>query len=71
MLKNLQKSEETFRNVDYLRRAVDSPSPNLQDEGPPIVDCPLLLIQRISSYSPYLEPVSSIRNLKKGHPTKT
>jgi hypothetical protein len=71
MLNNLYKFEETFCNVDYLRRAVDGPSPNPQDEGPPIVDCLLLLIQRIPRHCPYLEAVSSIRNLRKGHPTET
>jgi hypothetical protein len=35
--------------------------------GPPLVDCPRLLIQYICSYPPYLERVSSIRNLRTRH----
>jgi hypothetical protein len=31
---------------------------------PPTVGCPRLLIQHIRSYPPYLEAVSSIRNLR-------
>jgi hypothetical protein len=40
------------------------PMPNSQAGGPPLVDCPRLLIQYIRSYPPYLEAVSSIRNLR-------
>jgi hypothetical protein len=35
-----------------------------QAGGPPPVGCPLLLIQYIRSYPPYLEAVSSIHNLR-------
>jgi hypothetical protein len=41
-----------------------SPTPNNPNGGPPLVFCPRLLIQYIRSYLPYLEAVSSIRNLK-------
>jgi hypothetical protein len=40
---------------------------NPQARGPPLVGCPRLLIQYIRSYSPYLEAVSFIRNLRKRH----
>jgi hypothetical protein len=39
--------------------------PNPQAGGPPLVGCPRLLIQHICSCSPYLEGVSSIRNLRR------
>jgi len=35
-----------------------------QFRGPPIFGCPQLLIQHTRSYLPYLEAVSSIRNLR-------
>jgi hypothetical protein len=41
--------------------------PNPQVGGPPLVGCPQLLIQYICSYPPYLEGVSSIRNLRTCH----
>jgi hypothetical protein len=40
-----------------------SPSPNLQAGGPPFVGSPLLLIQYIPCYTPYLVAVTS-----KPHP---
>jgi hypothetical protein len=43
------------------------PMPNLQAGGPSFVDCPWLLIQFIHTYSPYLEAISSIHNLKMCH----
>ncbi|KAJ4452211.1 hypothetical protein ANN_03729 [Periplaneta americana] len=43
------------------------PSPNPQAGGPPLIGCPRLLIQYIRSYPPYLEAVSSIRNLRTRH----
>ncbi|KAJ4442813.1 hypothetical protein ANN_04406 [Periplaneta americana] len=46
---------------------VISPSLNPQAGGPPLIGCPRLLIQYIHSYSPYLEAVSSIRNLRTRH----
>jgi hypothetical protein len=41
--------------------------PSPQAEGPPLVGCPQLLIQYIRSYTPYLEAISSIRNLRTRH----
>jgi hypothetical protein len=40
---------------------------NAQAGGPPLVVCPRLLIQYIRSYPPYLEGVSSNRNLRTRH----
>jgi hypothetical protein len=40
---------------------------NHQVGGPYLFGCPRLLIQYIPSYSPYLEAVSSIRNLRTRH----
>jgi hypothetical protein len=48
----------------FLQRGVFSPTPNPLAGGPPLVDCPRLLIEYIRSYPPYLEAVSSIRNLR-------
>jgi hypothetical protein len=45
--------------------------PNPQAGGPPLVGCPRLLIQYIRSYPPYLEAVSSIRNLRTRHAAVT
>jgi hypothetical protein len=45
--------------------------PNLQAGGPSFVGCPRLLIQYIRSYPPYLEAVSSIRNLRTRHAVVT
>jgi hypothetical protein len=39
----------------------------IQAGGPPLVDCPQLLLQYIHSYTPYLEAVSSIRNRRMRH----
>jgi hypothetical protein len=41
--------------------------PNPNAGVPPLVGCPRLLIQYIRSYPPYLEAVSSIRNLRASH----
>jgi hypothetical protein len=38
--------------------------PNPRAGGPPLVGCPRPLIQYIRSYPPYLETISSIRNLR-------
>jgi hypothetical protein len=51
----------------FSRQGVVSPKPNPQGGGPPLIGCPLLLIQYIRSYPPYLEVVSSIRNLRTRH----
>jgi hypothetical protein len=48
-----------------------SPPPNPQAGGPPPVGGPRLLIQYIRSYPPYLEAVSSIRNLRTRHAVVT
>jgi hypothetical protein len=42
-----------------------------QAGGPSLVGCPRLLIQYIRSYLPYLEAVSSIRNVKTRHAAVT
>jgi hypothetical protein len=44
-----------------------SPSLNPQGRVPPIISCPLLLIQHIRSNLPYLETVPCIRNLRTRH----
>jgi hypothetical protein len=48
----------------FLRWGVVSPTPNPQTGRPPFVGRPWLLIQYISSYPPYVEAISSIRNLR-------
>jgi hypothetical protein len=45
--------------------------PNPLAGGPPLVGCPRLLIQYIRSYAPYLEAISSIRNLRVRHAVVT
>jgi hypothetical protein len=55
----------------FLRWGVGSPTPNPPTGGPPPVGCPRLLIQYIRSYPPYLEGVSSIRNLRTHHAVVT
>jgi hypothetical protein len=45
--------------------------PNPQAGGPPYVGCRRLLIQYILSCPPYLEAVSSIRNLRTRHAVVT
>jgi hypothetical protein len=45
--------------------------PNPRAGGPPLVGCPRLLIEYIRSYPPYLEGVSSIRNLSMCHAVVT
>jgi hypothetical protein len=50
----------------FLRWVV-SPTPNRQAQGPPLVGFPRMLIQYLRSYPPYLEAVSSIRNLRTRH----
>jgi hypothetical protein len=47
------------------------PAPNPQGGGPPLVGCPRLLIQYIRSYPPYLEAVSSVRNVRTRHAVVT
>jgi hypothetical protein len=50
---------------------VVSLTPNSQAGGPHLVSCPLLLIHYIRSYPPYLEAVSSVRNLRTRHAVVT
>jgi hypothetical protein len=50
---------------------VASSRPNPQPGGPALVGCHRLLIQYIRSYPPYLEAVSSIRNLRRRHAVVT
>jgi hypothetical protein len=61
---------KNFRNKFIFYGEV-SPTPNPQAGGPPLVGCPRLLIQYIRSYLPYLEVVSSIRNLRTRHAVVT
>jgi 5-methylcytosine-specific restriction endonuclease McrA len=56
--------------MSFTGRVV-SPPPNPQAGGPPTVGCPLLLIQYIRSYPPYLEAISSIRNPRTWHAVVT
>jgi hypothetical protein len=48
---------EHFVTRYCLRWKVVSTSPNTQAGGPPLVDCPQLLIQFIRSYPPYWRPL--------------
>jgi hypothetical protein len=56
---------------NFLRWRVVSSTPNPQAGWSPLVGCPELLIQYIRSYPPYLEAVSSIRNLRTRHAVVT
>jgi hypothetical protein len=58
-----------FATSLFLRWGVVNPTPNPQAWGPPLVGCLWLLIRytRIHSYTPYLEAVSSIHNLRTRH----
>jgi hypothetical protein len=53
--------------IKFLRWRFVSTSPNPQAGGPPLVGCPLLLIQYIHSYPPYLQafPPSATWGLAK------
>jgi hypothetical protein len=51
----------------FLRREVVSPTPKPQLGGPSFFGCPRLRIQYSRGYLPYLEAVSSIRNLRTRH----
>jgi hypothetical protein len=58
----------TFRNkLVLLGGGIVSPSPHLQAGGPPLVGCPLQLIQYSHSHTPHLEAVFFIRNSKTRH----
>jgi hypothetical protein len=54
----------TFVPSLFLRWGVVSSTPDPPAKGPPLVGCPRHLIQYIRSYSPFLEGISSIRNLR-------
>jgi hypothetical protein len=58
-------------NWFFLQFGVVNLPPNPQAGGPLPVCCPRLLIQYIRSYPPYLEAVSSIRNLRTRHAVVT
>jgi hypothetical protein len=60
-----------FVTSSFLRWEIVSPTPKPQAEGPHLACCPQLLIQYIRSYPPYLEGVSSIRNLRTRHAVVT
>jgi hypothetical protein len=55
----------------FLRWGILSPSSNPQAGRPPFVCCPWLVIQYVCSYPPYLEAVSSIRNMRRRHAVMT
>jgi hypothetical protein len=57
--------------TNIFLRWVFSPTPNPLAGGQPIVGCPWLLIQYIHSHPPYLEAISSIRNLRTRHDVVT
>jgi hypothetical protein len=62
----------TFRNkIIFLQWGVGSSTPNPQAGGPLLVGSPRLLMQYIYIYPPYLEAVSSIRNLRTRHAVVT
>jgi hypothetical protein len=49
----------TFHKVlIFMAKFVGTPQ-NSQDEGPPLLACPLMFIQHIRSYRPHLETASS------------
>jgi hypothetical protein len=48
----------------FLRRGVDSLTPNPPAGGPALVGLPRLLFQYIRNYHPYMEAVSSVLSLK-------
>jgi hypothetical protein len=58
-------------NIMFYGGGFLAPPPNPQAGGPPPVDCPLLFIQYIRSYPPYLEAVASIRNPRTRHAVVT
>jgi hypothetical protein len=56
----------------YVEELIDPRStPPPQTGGPPLAGYPRLLIQYIRIYPPYLEAVSSIRNLRTRHAVVT
>jgi hypothetical protein len=61
----------SFVTSSFLTVRSCYPTANSQAGGPPLVDCPRLLIHYIRSCPPYLEAVSSIRNLRTRHAVVT
>jgi hypothetical protein len=61
----------SFETSLFLRWGVLSSTPDPKAGWPPLVGCPRLLIQYIRSYTPKLEGVSSIRNLRTHHAVVT
>jgi hypothetical protein len=66
----LPRSFVTFR-IKFIFLLWVVPTPNPQAWGPPLVGSPRLLIQYIRNYLPYLEAVSSNRNLRTRHAVVT
>jgi hypothetical protein len=61
-----------FRNkIIFYGEVLLAPRPPPPAGGPPRVGCARLLIDFIRSYPPYLEAVSSIRNLSTRHAVVT
>jgi hypothetical protein len=64
--KSLSLVSEVLCNILYGKELLSlRPTPKLKD--PPFLSCPRLFIHYIRSYSPHLEAVSSIRNLRTRH----
>jgi hypothetical protein len=69
-IQSIHPSPRPFvRSLFFLRQGAVSPM--LQAGGPPPAGCSQLLIQYICTYPPYLEAVSSIRNLRMCHTVVT
>jgi hypothetical protein len=56
-----------FRNTSFHDGGVLGDWPNLLAGGPPLIGYPLLLTQYILSYTPHLEVISFIRNIRTRH----
>jgi hypothetical protein len=67
---HVRDSVRHFVTICFFWRVVN-PTPNPQAGGSLLDGCPRLLIQYIRSCPPYLEAVSSIRNLRTGHAVVT
>jgi len=68
---NSPRLSVTFPDKLFFYDDLLAPSPNSQAGGPSLVGCPLLFIQYIRSYPPYLEAVYSIRNPGTRHAVVT
>jgi hypothetical protein len=60
-----------YREEHARSHGVVYPMPNSQARGSPLVGCTILLIQYFRSHPPYLEAVSSVRNLRTRHAVVT